>query len=448
MRELYSIESEHGVLGAMMIDESLVDEVLSRVSASDFSDLENAALFNAIIETREAGEPIDAVTVGTRVPVLPSGRSMIQFAGSIVANVPSAANWEVYAKHVRERSVLRAIVQAAESIRESVSTDQPLAEIIANAQQSIAELRDMGGMEADYKRLSDVVPAVIDGIDDRHNNRTVPHLSTGLPEFDKLLGGGLRKKSMVVIAGRPGSGKTTLGLQVAQNICTYQKGVGMVFSLEMPEEELCLRTMASLGSVSLNRLERPEHMADADWAGLTSAVSLIQQSEMYLSDKPGLTISRIRSIARQVKRRHGLSVMVIDYIGLISPDGKQSNRHESIAAISTAIKNLSKELEIPILVLAQLNRESTKRSGKRPQASDLRDSGQIEQDADAVILVHRDEETEHGQNGVTELILDKGRQAPVGSCLVQQEGQYARFVPFAGTRESYDRANGFDGEEF
>lgn len=448
MRELYSIEAEHSVLGALMLDESLFDQITNKLTAADFYDMENAALFNAIIETREAGEPIDPVTVGVRHPLLPSGQPMLRFAGQIAANVPSAANWDAYAKHVKERAVLRAVVSAADVIRESATEDRPLADIIASAQQSMADLRDLDDSAPDYKRLSQVLPGVINEMDAKLAGETAAMMTTGLPELDKLLGGGLRKKGMYVIGGRPGSGKTTLGLQIAQDHCVHRKGVGMVFSLEMPEEELCKRTLASLGSVSLNRMDTPVRMQEADWVGLTSAANLINGAELYLCDRPGLTISRIRSIARQVQRNHGLEVMVLDYIGLIKAEGKHNGRHEGIAAISTAIKNMTKELGIPIIVLAQLNRESTKRGDKRPQASDLRDSGQIEQDADAVLLVHRDDDTEEGQNGVTELILDKGRQAPVGSCLVQQQGQYARFVPFAGTRDSYAEHRGFDGEDF
>ena len=205
----------------------------------------------------------------------------------------------------------------------------------------------------------------------------------------------------------------------------------MVFSLEMPEEELGNRALASLGSVDLQVLDNGQ-LLDEDWPRLTSAVSKIMDKPLYVSDKSGLTVPRIRSICRQVKRKHGLDVVVIDYIGLIGSDGKAFNRTAELGKISTGIVNIAKELEVPVILLAQLNRDSTKRPGKKPIASDLRDSGQIEADAHCIILVHRDMDDEQGQNGVTELIMPKCRHAPVGSCVVQQQGKFARFVNFAG----------------
>tara|TARA_R110001592_G_scaffold111372_6_gene308483 strand:- start:7383 stop:8711 length:1329 start_codon:yes stop_codon:yes gene_type:complete len=438
IRELFSLEAEYSVLGALMIDESLFDEITAKLHISDFYDMECAALYSAIIETRAAGEPIDAVTVGIRHPLLPSGAGILAFAGNIAKNVPSASNWSAYAGHVKERAILRRVVEVAEAVKESTVTHKPLAEIIANAQQAMADLRDLQADECDYKKLASVLPGVIDGIDAKFNDCALPKTSTGLADLDKLLGGGLRDKWMLVIAGRPGSGKTTIGLQIAQHATTRGGKVGLVFSLEMPEEELAMRSLASLGGVDLGRMDSGK-MLDNDWPMLTNAVQQANEAELYICDKPGITVPQIRSICRQVQHKHGLDVVVIDYIGLIASAGKFGNRTEAVGAISTAIKNLSKELGVPVIVLAQLNRDVTKRKGGKPMASDLRDSGQIEQDADAVLLVHRDEETEEGRNGVTELILDKGRQMKKGSCLVQQQGNYARFVPFTGSR--YDQGD-------
>lgn len=436
-RELFSLEAEYCVLGALMLDESLFDEITSKLQAADFYDLECAALFNAIVETRAAGEPLDPVTIGVRHPVLPSGTRTIAFAGQMAKDVPSTSNWAAYAKHVKERAILRRVVEVAESIKESTGSMKPLAEIIANAQQAMADLRDLQGDEVEYKRLDAVLPGVIETIDEKFTDSALPKISTGLPDLDKLLGGGLREKWMLVVAGRPGSGKTTLGLQIAQHAATSLSKIGLVFSLEMPEEELALRSLASLGGVDLGRMDSGK-LLDNDWPLLTNAVCKAKDKELYLCDKPGLGVPQIRSICRQVQSKHGLDVVVIDYLTLIKTGAGYGSRSEAVGAISTAIKNLSKELGIPIILLAQLNREVTKRKGGKPMASDLRDSGQIEQDADAVLLVHRDEETEEGKNGVTELILDKGRQMKKGSCLVQQQGNFARFVSFSGRQYEED----------
>lgn len=429
-RELYSDEAEHALLGALMLDGELFDSITASVTAADFHDPENAALFQVMTELHATGEPVDPVTLHNFKPVLPSGGTTIAYAAELAKNTPSTANWKAYARTVNERAVLRRLVDAADAVRDSASENRPVAEIIASAQQAMADLRDLDTGEPDYKRMDEVVARNIDIIDAKYNGSVQSGLSTGLVELDKLVRG-LRKKTVTIVAGLPGSGKTTLGLQIAQHIACNGLGVGMVFSLEMPEEELANRALASLGSIDLQLLDNGK-LEDDDWPRLTSAVNKIMDKPLYLSDKSGLTVPRIRSICRQVKRKHGLDVVVIDYIGLIGSDGKAFNRTSELGKISTGIVNIAKELDVPVILLAQLNRDSTKRPGKKPIASDLRDSGQIEADAHCIILVHRDMDSEEGQNGATELLMPKCRHAPVGSCIVQQQGKFARFVNFAG----------------
>ena len=429
-RELYSDEAEHALLGSLMLDGELFDSITASVTAADFHDPENAALFQVMTELHATGAPVDPVTLHDFKPVLPSGGTTIAYAGELARNTPSTANWKAYARTVAERAVLRRLVEAADAVRDSASENRPVAEIIASAQQAMADLRDLDTGEPDYKRIDEVVSRNIDIIDAKYNGSVQSGLSTGLVDLDKLIRG-LRKKTVTIVAGLPGSGKTTLGLQIAQHIACTGLGVGMVFSLEMPEEELANRALASLGSIDLQLLDNGK-LEDDDWPRLTSAVNKIMDKPLYVSDKSGLTVPRIRSICRQVKRKHGLDVVVIDYIGLIGSDGKAFNRTAELGKISTGIVNIAKELEVPVILLAQLNRDSTKRPGKKPIASDLRDSGQIEADAHCIILVHRDMDSEEGQNGATELLMPKCRHAPVGSCIVQQQGKFARFVNFAG----------------
>ncbi|WP_248769155.1 replicative DNA helicase [Pseudomonas sp. MWU12-2345] len=432
-RELYSDESEHALLGALLLDGELFDPITSCVTTADFHDPENAALFQAMIDLHCTGVTIDAVTVADFKSCLPSGRATLGYAVELARNTPSTANWKAYARTVRERAVLRRLVDAADAVRDSASENRPVAEIVASAQQAMADLRDLDTGEPDYKHINEVIARNVDIIDAKFNGVVQSGLSTGLVDLDKLIRG-LRKKTVTIVAGLPGSGKTTLGLQIAQHIACSGAGVGMVFSLEMPEEEIGNRALASIGSIDLRVLDNGQ-LQDDDWPRLTSAVNKIMDAPLYISDKSGLTVARIRSICRQVKRKHGLDVVVIDYIGLIGSDGKAFNRTAELGKISTDIVNIAKELEVPVILLAQLNRDSTKRPGKKPIASDLRESGQIEADAHCIILVHRDMDSEEGQNGITELIMPKCRHAPVGSCLVQQQGQFARFVNFAGNRE-------------
>lgn len=433
-RELYSVEAEWGVLGAMMLDPSLFDAISGKVVAADFYDIENAALYQAILDCHAAGEPIDPVTVGIFRPELPSGDSTIAYAGEIAKATYSTANWEAYAKAVRERAVLRRLVDAANAVTEMATEEKPLADIIASAQQAMADLRDLEDGEPDYKRIDEIVRKNVDTIDEKHNGKRVVGLSTGLPDLDKLTRH-LRPRTVTVIAGLPGSGKTTLGLQIVQNIAMSGAGVGLVFSLEMPEEELGQRVIAYLGSVDIGRLDSGVDMQDCDWQGMTAAVAKCVDKPLYVCDRPGMTPARIRSIARQVQRNHGLDIVMVDYLGLIPADAKGRSRSEEVGKISKAMLNLSKELGIPVILLSQLNRDSTKRVGKKPVSADLRDSGEIEADAHCILMVHRDMDTEEGQNGVTEILMTKCRHAQVGSCLLQQQGQFARFVSFAGARE-------------
>lgn len=446
-------EAEQGVLGAIMLaslqgETGLVSDIVGQMSSGDFLYDDHAALFDAIGDCLSRDMPVDAVTVGSVQRDLPSGQSTLAYAATLSRDVPSTANVMTYVKQVKQWAVIRKVVaigrQAEHSFMEGLIPD----EILAAAQQSMADLRELHvGGKAGYKRMSEVVPLVLNNMDDVLNDKAPPKLSTGLADLDKLIGF-LRPKSMVVIAGRPGSGKTMLGLQIVNHVATRGKGVGLIISLEMGEEELTVRTIASLGGIDLRRMEEVKDLEQEEWNRIGIAAGKIKEAELYLNDTPGLTMAAIRAEARKLQRERGLDILMVDYLGLVGTDGNSQNRSDAVAKVSIAMKNLSKELGVPVLVLAQLNRNPTSRPGKKPQASDLRDSGQVEQDADAVILVHHDPESEAGEQGVTELILDKGRQAQAGSCLVQRQGQYARFVNFAGrepTQEEVEQSRPFAG---
>lgn len=450
-RQLFSVEAEHGVLGAMMLDPSLFDDITSKLSVQDFYEYDNAALFDAIKDCHNAGEPIDPVTVGINYPFMPSGESTIAYAGSIAKEVPSTANWKSYAKTVAERAVLRRLIDAAEAVREMATEDAPVGDIIARAQQAMTDLRDLNEEAPDYKRLDTIIAQNIDVIDEKFQRRAQSGLKTGLADLDTMIKS-LKPKTVTVVGGLPGSGKTTLAMQICQHVALNGHGTALVFSLEMPEEELGNRMLASVGAIDFNRIDVGHTLEDDDWPRLTTAVAKIQGKPLFICDKPGMTLSKIRSIARKVQKEQGLEVLAIDYIGLIKSEERAQNRTAELAKISTGIVSLAKELNVPVILLAQLNRESTKRPGKKPIASDLKDCGQIEADAHMILLVHRDHDTEAGQNGVTEIIMPKCRHAPVSSCLVQQQGKFLRFVNFAGTREvsqeEVEMGRGFRKERF
>ncbi|MBJ2221039.1 replicative DNA helicase [Pseudomonas sp. MF7453] len=433
----YRLEAEQGVLGAIMIaslneSSGMLDDIISQMKSGDFWHLDNAALFDVICDCHAQHMPVDAVTLGSIQRALPSGASTLQYTMDICRGVPSAANWKSYAQTVRKWALVRQFRDLGRIVDSCVDDDLPADEILEQCGMALADLRDLQSAgKGGYKRMSEVLPVVLDNMDDVLNDRAPPKLSTGLADLDKLIGF-LRQKSMVVIGGRPGHGKTMLGLQIMNHVATRGSGVGLVVSLEMPGEKLTIRTIASLGGVDLRRMDEVKCLETEEWNRIGLAAAKINDAELYLLDTPGLTMPAIRAEALRLKREVGLDILMIDYVQIVGTDGKSQNRADAVAKVSIAIMNLSRELAIPILVLAQLNRGPANRPGKKPQASDLKESGQIEQDADAVILVHYDRDSEMGQQGVTELILDKGREAEAGSCLVQRQGQFGRFVNFAG----------------
>lgn len=440
MRDLYSIEAEHGVLGAVMQaalaqDLGLVEDILGQMTSGDFFHDDNASLFEAMLECHAQGIPVDPVMVGTVQRTLPSGDLVLAYASELASNVPSMANWKAYAKHVKEWGIIRRILSIAEQAREMVEEGARTAEIIAASQQAMADLRNLDGEAKSFKRLDQWMGDAADLVDEKFRGVAPEWPSTGLEGLDDLVQG-VRPKKVTVIAGLPGSGKTTLALQIAQHNAIRRKQPWLVFSIEMPGEELGLRAIASLGGVSLRKLDNPEDMRDDDWANMVGAVAIANNAPLFVCDEPVQTSATIRATARQCQREHGLAGIVVDYLTLVRSDRAGRSRSEEVGKISKAFLQLAKELDIPVIELAQLNRDSTKRVGKKPQSSDLRDSGEIEADASCILMVHCDMDSEAGQNGVTEILMTKCRHARVGSCLVQQEGQYGRFANFSGSAPS------------
>lgn len=442
MRELFSDEAEHGVLGAIMQaslqqDAGLVEDILGQMSSSDFYRVDNAALFEVMLECRDRSMPIDPVTVGTVQRNLPSSGSVMAYAAELARSVPSVANWKAYARHVKEWGVIRHILGIAGQAEEMVQAGAPTTEVIAAAQQAMADLRDLDGETKGFKRLDAWMGAAAQLVDDKLNGNAPAWPSTGLEKLDELVQG-IRPKKVTVIAGLPGSGKTTLALQIAQHNAVKERKPWLVFSIEMPGEELGLRAIASLGGVALHKLDNPARMGDDDWTRMGAAVAQALDAPLFVCDDPVQTPASIRATARQCQREHGLAGIVVDYLTLVRGDRAGRSRSEEVGKISKALLQLAKEMAIPVIELAQLNRESTKRVGKKPQSSDLRDSGEIEADASCILMVHRDMDSEEGQNGLTEILMTKCRHARVGSCIVQQEGQYGRFANLSGSMPSDD----------
>lgn len=432
-RPLYSIEAEHGVLGAMMIKPDLIETIGSFLQPIHFSNDDNAALYAMILAERSRGRIPDPITLHDYRSELPSGEMTIAFAADIQRNIPSAANGVRYARVVVERHKARQLQSAAFSISEIASTNGSIADQVAAAQALLMELGSDDD-RPDVVQMSSFLQPIIDKIDnhharDRNKPEVIDGVRFGLKPLDamikSLLGG-----NMIVVAGRPGTGKTVLGLNAADNVAIEERKGVLVFTLEMEGNELARRAMSAVSGVLQDTLDCSRDTVDDDWPKLTDAVNKLSHADYRLCEKPGLPFSRIASIARFQHRTKPLSLIVIDYIGLITPEpgSRLFNRAAELGIVSRGIKALAKELKVPIIVLAQLNRGIEGRAVKEPQMSDLRDCGDIEQDADIIIFAHRDETTDAGKDGITDIYVKKNRRGKTGHCQLQFHGEIARFT--------------------
>lgn len=435
-RPLVAPEAEFGVVGALMHKPELIESIGSIVSPADFYDQDVADLYSMILAARSAGRPADPVSLSDIRFELSSGELTLVRASEIMRDVPSAANGTEYARIVVERSKARKIALIGQSIIDMASHARPLAGIIADAQEAVLALNSEDD-EPDVIMLRDALGPVVDEMDARFNGEGINGHSTGLADLDALVQG-LRGSHVIIVAGRPGTGKTTLGMGIAENLTIREGKSALIFSLEMSAKELSKRSLSSSSAVTLGNIDTGQAMSDGEQiTRITGAVHKMSTADLRICQKGSLPLSRIRNIARFQHKAKPLDLIVIDYIGLIAPEAgsRQQNRNLELGTISRGLKAMAKELNVPVMVLAQLNRSIETRAAKKPQMSDLRDSGEIEQDADIIMIAHRDADSDLGRSGVTELDVVKHRHSSVGHCLLQHQGEFARFVNYAGRRE-------------
>jgi replicative DNA helicase len=427
-RPLSAPEAETGVLGGLMRKPVLCETVGAYLDASHFGDPDLAALYQMVLAAKSKGMHPDAVTLNEICGFLPSGQGTMALAGQIQFGTVSSANVEVYARIIMERYKARKMVEVAAQIHELANSRGRIADQIAKAQALVMDL--MSADESpDVITMQKALIPVFEEMDDRFNGVKVMGLDFGLEDLDKIVRS-LRPGNLVIIAGRPGTGKTVLGMNLAEHVCLYGGKSALIFSLEMSSAELAKRTLASVSSISQQRLETGECLSTEEGSSAVSAaVGRLSAMDMRICDKPGLTFSRISSIARFQHRAKPLDLIVIDYIGLIGsePGNKHQNRNQELGAISRGMKALAKELGIPVVALAQLNRGIESRADAKPRMSDLRDSGEIEQDADVIIMVHRDEDEKRGLTGLTDVDVVKVRHAKPDHAVLQFTGEFARF---------------------
>jgi len=435
----HSVEAEQAVLGGLMLDAAAWDQVADAVREEDFYRPDHRFIFSAIGELAGEAKPCDVVTVSQHLERAGKleGAGGLAYLSSVARDTPTAANARAYAQIVRERSLLRQLIRAGTDIASAVFNNdgETARELVDKAEQKIFEIAEGSFRGRDGAvAVRTILPRVIDQIDEWHNNPDrLRGLPTGFTEFDKITGG-LRPGDLVIVAGRPSMGKTTLAVNMAEYAAVNPntRASVAIFSMEMPSEQVITRMLASIGGVPLSSL-RSGRITDEDWVRITSATSQLSEAKIFVDETPALNPTELRARARRVKREHGLSLVVVDYLQLMQVPGTQENRATEIAEISRGLKALAKELQVPVIALSQLNRGVEQREHKKPVMSDLRESGAIEQDADMILLIYREEvyDKNTAKKGIAEIDLVKHRNGEIGTFLLTFQGQYTRFANYA-----------------
>jgi replicative DNA helicase len=437
----HSIEAEQSVLGGLMLDNDAWDKVSGLIIAQDFYHRAHRLIFTAMQSLADSSQPMDLVTVSEELEANTELDAVGGFAylGEISKNTPSAANIVAYANIVRERAVLREMIAAANDIAESGydtqgRTSQQLLDEAESKVFRIAEKRTSA--TEGPKGVSDILAKTIEKIEtlsNIKNHNGVTGTSTGFHDLDQMTAG-LQPSDLIIVAARPSMGKTTFAMNLAENVAMNEEKPVLVFSLEMPSEQIMMRMLASLSRVDQNRV-RTGRLEDDDWARIASVMNILNdKNNLYIDDSSGLTPTEVRSRARRVARDHGgLSMIMVDYLQLMTVPGMSENRTLEIAEISRSLKSLAKELSVPVVALSQLNRSLEQRSDKRPVNSDLRESGSIEQDADVIMFIYRDEvyHPDSAEKGLAEIIIGKQRNGPIGKVELKFHGHLSRFDNFA-----------------
>ena len=437
----HSLEAEQSVLGGLLLDNQAWDRVAEKVVGQDFYSRAHRLIFAAMTTLAAQNKPLDLITVSEHLERDNELDNAGGFAylGEIARNTPSAANINAYADIVRERAVIREMIGVANEIAESGfdpqgRSSEELLDMAESRVFKIAESRTNANEGPQI--LTSILEKTVDRIEKLFGQ---PHdgvtgVSTGFNDLDKMTAG-LQKSDLVIVAARPSMGKTTFAMNLAEYAAMTQEKPVLIFSLEMPSEQIMMRMLASLGRIDQTKI-RTGQLDDEDWARLSSTMGLLREKgKMYIDDSSGLTPTEVRSRARRVAREHGgISMIMVDYLQLMTVPGMQDNRTLEIAEISRSLKALAKELECPVVALSQLNRSLEQRSDKRPVNSDLRESGSIEQDADLIMFIYRDEvyHDDSADKGTAEIIIGKQRNGPIGRVRLTFQGHFSRFDNYAG----------------
>lgn len=433
----HSIEAEQAVLGSLMLSPRAWELVADRVSANDFYRDDHRKIFAAIRELSEAGKPVDAITVAewferhNQLELVEGGAYLTYLANGVA----SAANVVAYADIVRERSVLRQLAEAGTEIAgDAYRTEGRTAEVLLEAaEKKIFSIADQSARRrSNFISIQDALKDAFAKLEELHGNEgEITGIASGFTDLDRKTAG-LQRGDLIIVAGRPSMGKTTFSVNMAENAAIRCKVPVVIFSMEMSALQLVMRMFSSLGQINQTRI-RSGKLEDLDWPNLTSAMTMLQGTHIFIDETPGLSPSEMRARARRLKREHDIGLVVVDYLQLMQVPDSRENRATEISEISRSLKALAKELNVPVIALSQLNRSLEQRPNKRPVMADLRESGAIEQDADLILFIYRDEvyNDDSASKGKAEIIIGKHRNGSTGTVELAFQGEFLRFTNLA-----------------
>ena len=434
-----SIQAEQAVLGGLMLDNEGWDKVAEHVSEEDFYRKEHRYIFRAISQLAAKMDPFDVVTVSEMLETMGEIDTVggLAYVGMLAKDTPTAANIDSYAKIVRDRSVLRQLIHVGTTISGSAfnTEGQETSQLLENAERQVFEIAEQQQRgKSGFIPVRSLLAKAVDRIESLYEqDNPITGVSTGFTDFDEMTSG-LQASDLVIVAGRPSMGKTTFAMNLAENVAIKAKKPVAVFSMEMPGDQLAMRMMSSLGRIDQHKV-RTGKLDDDEWPRMTSAINLLAETQLFIDDTAALTPTEVRSRSRRLMREHGqLGLIVLDYLQLMQSPSSGENRVQQISDISRNLKALAKELNVPVVALSQLNRNLEQRPNKRPVMSDLRESGSIEQDADVIVFIYRDEvyNEDSPDKGVAEIIIGKQRNGPIGTSRLTFLGQYTRFENYTG----------------
>jgi replicative DNA helicase len=428
----HNIEAEQAVLGAVFLEQEALTVASELLMPEDFYRAAHQKIFQVMLSLSDKGEPLDLITVTSEL----ADQNLLEEVGGVsylndlASSVPTAANVEYYAKIVEEKSILRRLIRTATSIAsDGYAREDDVAGLLNEAEKKVLEVSQRKNAGA-FQNIKDVLVVTYDKIEMLHNRKgDITGIPTGFTELDRMTAG-FQRNDLIIVAARPSVGKTAFALNIAQNVATKTDENVAIFSLEMGADQLVMRMLCAEGNIDAQRL-RTGSLTSEDWGKLTMAMGSLSNAGIYIDDTPGIRVSEIRAKCRRLKQESGLGMILIDYLQLIQGNGKPGeNRQQEVSEISRSLKALARELQVPVIALSQLSRGVESRQDKRPMMSDIRESGSIEQDADIVAFLYRDDyyDRETENKNIIEIIIAKQRNGPVGTVELAFVKEYNKFV--------------------